>query len=190
MMPRSSAFFWLLWRRIFDYFFLSLLISRTQFVIKKSSNDNFFCSKQKSLSQIIIIWVKTFFEHSKSAFNDFLMLTWDREKESERKMEPQIPCLCRKFRINIQDDEGLNYHQEAAFGANTTPGTKEVHESHELFNECPYTLWPLDRIEIREFHEIIIGLRRQHLGLTTLKELRRLKATHFLMGVSNEAESI
>ena len=90
------------------------------------------------------------FEQNKLSFDDFLMTTWEREKEREMKKEPQILCLCRKFRINIQDDEGLNYHQEAAFGANTTPGTKEVHESHELFNECLYTLWPLDRIEIRE----------------------------------------
>ena len=37
---------------------LLLLFSRTQVVIKKSSNDNFFVQK-RSLSEIIIIWVKT-----------------------------------------------------------------------------------------------------------------------------------
>ena len=60
----------------------------------------------------IIIWVKTLpyftqmmiffnpiplFERKKVSFDDFFMTTWERENESERKKEPQIPRLSQWF---------------------------------------------------------------------------------------------
>ena len=72
-------------------FFLSLLFSRTQDVIKKSSNDNFFCSKKKFKSKSSSFkWILYHFEQNKLSFDEFLMTTWEQENESERKKEPQI----------------------------------------------------------------------------------------------------
>ena len=73
-------------RGISGSFFLSLLFSRSQVIIKKSSNDNFFGSKK------VFEW-KHHHLSEKLSFEDFLMITSERENESERKKEPQIPGL-------------------------------------------------------------------------------------------------
>ena len=53
---------------------------------------------------------------------------------------PWTEYKLESFMKSLQDDEGLNYHQEAAFGTNSTPGSKVVHESREVFDEILYTL--------------------------------------------------
>ena len=94
-------------RGISSSFFFSLSFSRTQVVIKKSSNDNFFLFKKG-------VWVKSswfelklyHFEKKKLSFDVFLMTTW--EQESESKKEPQIPRLnvswnLMRIHIHFQD---------------------------------------------------------------------------------------
>ena len=68
-------------------FFLLLSFSRTQVVIKKTSNDNVFVQK-RSLREIIIIWMIIL--NKLWSFDKFLMKTLERENESNRKKEPQI----------------------------------------------------------------------------------------------------
>ena len=50
--------FWAFRRGISGSFFFSLSFSCTQIVIKKSKNENSFLVEKRSLSEIIIIWVK------------------------------------------------------------------------------------------------------------------------------------
>ena len=99
--PRSS-----LWRRISGSFFLSLLFSCSQVIIKKSSNDNFFCSKKGFEWNHTIQWKLYHFEPKKLSFDDFLMTTWEQENKSERKNEPEILLLCwpppkKYFKVKI-----------------------------------------------------------------------------------------
>ena len=44
-------------------------------------------------------WKLYHFEQKKLSFDDFLMTTSERENESERKKEPQIPRLIYLFNI-------------------------------------------------------------------------------------------
>ena len=77
-------------------FFLSLSFSRSQVV-------NFFRWQLHYLSGNIIIWVKTssfvtqmtIFSNNPSFWkkNGGILMTWERENESERKKETQIPRL-------------------------------------------------------------------------------------------------
>ena len=68
--------------------FLILFSSRSCFLALMLSLKS---RQMTSLSEIIIIWVKT------SSFDDFFLTTWERENESDRKKEPQIPPYNTKF---------------------------------------------------------------------------------------------
>ena len=80
-------------RGISGSFFLSLLFSRSQVIIKKSSNDNCLGSNRGLRENII--------KHQTLSFwTDKIIIWWlfndgfrAREGESERKKEPQIPRL-------------------------------------------------------------------------------------------------
>ena len=88
---------WNLW-----FFFLSLLFTSSQVVIKKSSNDNFFLFKMMKISLKGHHYsLNTHFDWEKLSFDYFLMTTWEREVESQRKKKPQIPSLIHQFYIYI-----------------------------------------------------------------------------------------
>ena len=82
--------------------FLHWLLSKSLvlgavFVVLFSSHSCFLALKSSTFfSENIIIWVKTlpYFTHlnkKKVSFDEFFMMTWEGENESERKKEPQIP---------------------------------------------------------------------------------------------------
>ena len=88
--------------RIYCSFFLSLSFSHSKVVIKKSSNDNFVLKMIKFSLKLWCFHSNPFFEPKKLSFDDFLMTTWERENESERKKEPEIPCLWLLCRVVCQ----------------------------------------------------------------------------------------
>ena len=51
----------------------------------------------------------------KVSFDDFFMVTWEREKESERKKEPQIPrlnhFLIMKFQVKWYENTNSKIYQ-------------------------------------------------------------------------------
>ena len=77
-----------LWRRICGSFFLLLSFSCSQFV-------HFFRWKHHYLSENIFhsnddLFPIPLFERNKVSFDEFFMMTWDQENQSEVKKEPQI----------------------------------------------------------------------------------------------------
>ena len=91
-------------RGISGSFFLSLSFSRSQVIINKSTNDNFFGSKKRGFSENIIISAKNVsFWTNKVSFDDFLMTT--SERESKRRKKPQIPSLWLLWYSNIKYEE-------------------------------------------------------------------------------------
>ena len=49
-----------------------------------------FVQNDKVFTQMMIISLKPLFWTKKMSFDDFLMTTWEQEKENKRKKEPQI----------------------------------------------------------------------------------------------------
>ena len=62
--------------------FLWFLTSRSHVIIKKSSSDNFFCSKSLNWRHFSL---KPHLEWKKLSLDDFLMTTWERDVKSQRK---------------------------------------------------------------------------------------------------------
>ena len=83
-------------RGICSSFLLWLLTSRSEVVIKNSSNLKLFCSKLWNFQQNDVIFHSTLIlNEKKMSFGDFLITTWEREVKSRKKRTtnsaPKIP---------------------------------------------------------------------------------------------------
>ena len=109
-------------------FFLLLLFSCAQVVIKKSSNDYFFSFQKKGFEQNIISVKKSSFWTKKLSLDLFLMTTW--EQKNERKKEPQILCP-GSFLPNTGKELKLNPNRDAH-----SSFSKDVHSNKQTGLYC------------------------------------------------------
>ena len=81
----STWNFWLR-RGICGSFFLWLSFSRSQVVKKKSHQMTpFFQNEDWEQNDVVLVKTLSFGTKKKLSFDDFLMTTWERENESQRK---------------------------------------------------------------------------------------------------------